>query len=274
MNEEKLYDAASQGRKDEVRRILVDCPDIDVNFAEETGGWSSALHIAVWRDDPIITSLLLAHPAIDPNVQDGAGQTPLATACTIDGGMCFRMLLRNPKSDFSIADDFERIPFLRIAQRAAITNAKWWISFERPVDFGEEGRRTDLLMAARRGMNDHDPEHQSAKADMVSLLERYREDPDGVRQEARVSLGWYNLVAAELFALVVFFCDGLLRIREVGKEEEPRGSEEIRRFLRISGQLPLELQMVLCRRGVGSSLGNIAVNDSEAAFLDLAKKSW
>ena len=59
-------------------------------------------------------------------------------------------------------------------------------------------------------------------------------------------------VAAECFALMVMLCDGLLAIRRrVAIKKRPPNRA---RFFRIASQLPLELQMVMCRRIVGSPL--------------------
>ena len=63
-------------------------------------------------------------------------------------------------------------------------------------------------------------------------------------------------MAAEVFALVVFLCDGLLKI----KEENMSGAA---RFFRMAKELPLELQMVLCHRVVGSMRMNIPGKQSE-----------
>ena len=47
--------------------------------------------------------------------------------------------------------------------------------------------------------------------DMVALLERYKENPEEIRRAMRVEVGWYDEAAAEMFALVVFVSDGLLK---------------------------------------------------------------
>lgn len=68
----------------------------------------------------------------------------------------------------------------------------------------------------------------------------------------------------KLVARIVFLCDGLLEI--------PGGeSQHAARFFRIAQKLPLELQMVLCHRVMGSAGSNIPGVNSEAAFKSLAK---
>jgi len=62
-----------------------------------------------------------------------------------------------------------------------------------------------------------------------------------------------------MFALVVFVSDGLLQIKDTTPSPAAR-------YFSIAMSLPLELQMVLCHRVVGSDKEIILGNESEAAF--------
>ena len=86
------------------------------------------------------------------------------------------------------------------------------------------------------------------------------------RHQVRVELGLADEMAAEMFALVVFVSDGLLQIKDTTTPSPAA------RFFRIATQVPLELQMVLCRRLVESAKEIIHGNESEAAFKELAKR--
>ena len=81
----------------------------------------------------------------------------------------------------------------------------------------------------------------------------------------RKELGWYDDAAAERFALVVFVSDGLLQVNDTTPSPAAR-------FFKIAAQLPLELQMVLCFRLLGSLKEIIPGKDSEVAFKSLAKR--
>ena len=81
----------------------------------------------------------------------------------------------------------------------------------------------------------------------------------------RVELGLVDEQAAGIFALVVFVSDGLLQINDTS-------SSPAARFFSIAAQLPLELQMVLCFRQVGSGKEIIPGKESEVAFKELAKR--
>ena len=81
----------------------------------------------------------------------------------------------------------------------------------------------------------------------------------------RVELGFVDEMAAEMFALVVFVSDGLLQITDATPSPAAR-------FFSIARRLPLELQMVLCYRQVGSCKEIIHGKDSEVAFKVLARR--
>ena len=98
---------------------------------------------------------------------------------------------------------------------------------------------------------------------MVTLLERSQESPNETRHAMRLEIGWYDSAAAEIFALMVFVSDELLQIKDTTPTPAPR-------FLSIARRLPLELQMVLCHRLVGSAKEIISGKDSEVAFKSLA----
>jgi len=86
-----------------------------------------------------------------------------------------------------------------------------------PVD-----EKTDAIGAAMKplkylGMR----EPTTAKKATAALLKTFKEYPDATREMVRVSLGWYDKLAAELFALVVFLSDGLVQVIEGEKATTP-----------------------------------------------------
>jgi len=102
----------------------------------------------------------------------------------------------------------------------------------------------------------------------VTLLERFKSDAAQTRHTMRVDLGWYDKAAAEMFALVVFVSDGILQVNDTTT------TTPAARFFNVAAQLPLELQMVLCYRQVGSVREIISGKESEVAFKELARKLW
>jgi len=124
------------------------------------------------------------------------------------------------------------------------------------MDLGEPGDvdRTDAIGVAK----------QNGRAEVVALLERFKSDAAQTRHAIRVELGLLDELAAEMFAVVVFVSDGLLQIKDTPTTPAAK-------FFYIARSLPLELQMVLCRRLVGSTKETIHGKDSEVAFRSLAE---
>jgi len=125
------------------------------------------------------------------------------------------------------------------------------------MDLGKPGDiyRTDAIGAAKKYGN----------TEAVALLERFKSDAAQTRHMMRVELGWHDELAAEIFALLVFVSDGLLQINDTTPSPAAR-------FFSIARRLPLELQMVLCFRQVGSDNEIIHGKDSEVAFKTLARR--
>ena len=105
----------------------------------------------------------------------------------------------------------------------------------------------------------------------MSVLERFIANPTQTRHELRVKLGMLDEVAAEVFALTVFLCDDLLQLRAGLASTTTASDAAATRYFAIAKRLPMELQMLLCHRVVGSMKQNILRKDSEAAFKSLAR---
>jgi len=101
---------------------------------------------------------------------------------------------------------------------------------------------------------------------VLTLLERFKENPVKTRHAVRLELG--DELAAEMFALVVFVSDGLLQVNDTATPSPAT------KFFNIARSLPLELQMVLCHRLVGSDKDIIPGKESEVAFKELARRFW
>jgi len=124
------------------------------------------------------------------------------------------------------------------------------------MDLGKPGDvdKTDAIGGAKK----------YGKTEAVTLLERFKSDPSQTRHAMRVELGLLDDLAAEMFAVIVFVSDGLLQINDTTPSAAAR-------YFSIAKNLPLELQMLLCRRVVGSSKEIISGKESEVAFKELAR---
>ena len=108
------------------------------------------------------------------------------------------------------------------------------------------------------------------------MLERLIDNPVQTRFQVCAKLGVMGVLAeeAKIFALTVFLCDNLLQLKPgliASTTSNPAAPAAAVQFFIIASKLPMELQMVLCHRAVGSMKQNILHKDSEAAFKSLAR---
>jgi hypothetical protein len=246
-----LYDATRDVREEEVRKILMENKEVNVNWKDSIG-WT-ALHRACSFGNDKIVSMLLAHPDIDVNQKANDGSTPFMWACVNGRTGCVRLLLKDPRVKVNELGNEGTTPLYYAAWDGYLEMIKWWIASGRHLDLGEPGNeKNDAIGGAKKRM----------KTEVVSLLERFRDHQEKTRHDIRKELGCFDELAAEIFALVVFLSDGLLQI----KEENPTGAAAAR-FFKTMKKLPMELQTILCRRVVGSTGENIPGERSEAVHL-------
>ena len=255
-----MMDAVYNGDVMELAELMRQDPGYKVNVGRGLFGFT-LLHHACSRDSrsPVIP-LLLAHPDIDANVKDEDGQTPFYLACFFGNTSCVREMLKDSSVKVNEPNNYGSTPLWQAAVKNHLGVIKWWIASGREIDLGKPGDvdyKYAIGMAKQRG-----------KTEVATLLERFRIDAAQTRHAMRVELGWYDEAAAEMFALVVFVSDGLLQFKDTTT------TTPAVRFFKIITQLPLELQMVLCFRQVGSDKEIIPGKESEVAFKKLARRLW
>jgi len=119
------------------------------------------------------------------------------------------------------------------------------------------------MATAARDTYESEEDHQRKKANgplCADLIDEYERNPVAVRHRLRRQPGLREYFIGHLFALVVFHSDSFAVINE------RTAHSYTRRFFRITSQLPLDLQMVLCNRVFGSPRDIILLRDSEPGF--------
>jgi len=248
--EQQLRYKIVNDHEDEAVAILRAHPSLDVNWKDQND-WT-VLQLASYYGHAKVVKLLLVHPAIDCNVRAPGGFTPLLLACWNDYVSVVYLLLKNPRVNTTLADHGGHTPL-------------WWASSNGNLEVIE------LMIASGKDLGDINPKRRSPmrnaidrrNTEIVSLLRRFIANPTLTCHQVRVKLRLLDKLAAEVFALTVFVCDDLLRL----KPSVCLAS----RFFTIAIKLPVELQMILCCRAVGSTKQNILCKDSEPAFLNLVK---
>jgi len=129
--------------------------------------------------DPVV-SILLAHPDIDPNLKRKFGWTPFITACYYGRTSCVRLLLRDQRVMVNEPDKLET-PLCWAASRGHLDIIKLWIASGREMNLGKPGdiSKTDAIGGAK----------EQGETEVVTLLERFKENPVETRHAMRVGLG-------------------------------------------------------------------------------------
>ena len=250
--------AVRSGNAKMLAELMEQDPGFTVNVYLDGNGWTFLHHACGSGNSSAVIPLLLAHPDIDVNAKATSGSTPFSVACATGSTSCAREILKDSRAKVNEPDNDGFTPLWRAAYFGYLDIIRWWIASGREMDLGKPGDvyKTDAIGGAKR----------EGETEVVTLLERFKSDAARTRYAMRVELGWYDEAAAEMFALVVFISDELLQIKDT-KITTPAA-----RFFDIARSLPLELQMVLCHRLVGSPKEIIPGNDSEVAFKSLAKR--
>ena len=264
--EQLLVNAANGGQFEEVQALLADHPGLNVNWGDIEHRMT-ALHWAPQKGHLEVVKLLLAHHAISVNVQNSRGSTPFSHSCYSGSVAAVRLLLKDPRVDVTLPNYNQCTPLWRASYYGRREVIEWLIASGR--DLG------DLDKKGKWSVTTEYSALEIAKArnqtEVVALLERFIDNPTQTRHELRLRLGVRDELAAEVFALTVFLCDGLLQPRLPALAAPVNVPNPAARFFAIARKLPLELQMVICHRAVGSAKDGILNKDSEAAFKSLAR---
>ena len=247
--------AVENGDAKKVAELMRQDPGFDVNELD-VYGFTSLYYACDCDSRSAVIPLLLAHPDVDVNAKDIDGWTPFHCACC-GRPSCVREMLKDPRVMVNEPGKTGTTPIWRAAFGGHLDIIKWWIASGREMDLGQPGKyTTDVIRVAK----------ERGHAEVVTLLERFEENPVKTRRAARVEFGLLDDLAGEMFALVVFVSDGLLQIKDTTT------TTPAARYFKIARSLPLELQMVLCYRQVGSTKEIIPGKESEVAFKELARK--
>jgi len=247
--------AVWKGDAKKVAEMIRQDPGFKVNMEQDEHGHTLLHYACDGEHRSAVIPLLLAHPDINVNVKDKYGRTPFFTACS-GYTSCVREMLKDSRVNVNEPDNHGFTPLWFTSFNGHLDVIKWWIASGREMDLGKPGDvdQTDAIGAAKR----------RGKTEVASLLVRLKSNPLETIHAMRVELGLIDL-ATEMFALVVFVSDELLQIKDTTTTPAAR-------YFKIVKKLPLELQMVLCFRQVGSEKEIIPGKDSEAAFKSLAER--
>ena len=273
--EKDSIDAAKSGCVEEVRALLRANPDLDVTRKDLNYYCWTALHSASRGGHAEVVKLLLAQAAINVNELTTFGSTPFSFACSHGKVSVVRVLLKDPRVNVTLIEEDECTPLWWAAYHGHFEVVEWLIASGRDLgdlskEMGQGFLKSTTLEIAEK----------KKKTEVAWLLERFMANPAKTRRELKVKIGVLDELAAEMFALTLFLCDDLLQPKPPlatptlsthdSTATISTTTNAATRFFAIASKLPMELQMVLYHRAVGSLRQHILHKDSEAAFKALA----
>jgi len=274
--EEQLWGACFTGDLGALKSLLAGNSTLNVNWAEETR-LDSPLHIVCRLGRLDIVKELLLLPDLDLNRGNRGRATPFSLACQEGHCEIVLWLLADPRTDLNIADLDDCVPLWFATQNGHLPVVQHLLASGRPVRTqvrssfnnsvpAQQGRATCLV--GKTAETEAQFQRRITSGPVISdLLDEFEEDPEGVRLRLRRLPGIREHFVGHTFAIVVFFSDGLARLRR----QTRRTPLEVGRFLKVCARLPLELQMTVCCRVFGSPKDVVPSRDAESGFQWLAR---
>ena len=177
------------------------------------------------------------------------------------------VLLKDPRVDITLGDRNDCSPLWYASRDGILEVIERLIASGR--DLGDVRNKTGKNFDSKE-YTALEIAREENRTEAAALLQRFITNPAQTRHEIRAKLGMLDELAAEVFALTVFLCDDLLQLKPAAHPAHPTAAATTR-FFAIASKLPMELQMIICHRVVGSMKQNILHKDSEAAFKSLAR---
>jgi len=200
--EDQFWNSVYYGRSvTEVKEILKGHPGVNVNWQNSKFIEWTALHRACSSGSDSIVSLLLAHPDIDVNLKTKDGKTGFWLACSDGSASSVRLLLRDARVDVSLSDARGLTPLQRCVSQGYVDSIKWWIVSGRTLDLndpaflaseGNSGVRKEKAAKSsemRKGGGGPGAGDNKGKSEAMTLLHKFRENPEKSREEIRKELG-------------------------------------------------------------------------------------
>jgi ankyrin repeat protein len=266
-----------------VAKMLLEHPRIDVNLPDHDG--MTAFSLACENGSVELVSIMLRNPRIEVNLADKENVTPFFVACQNGHKKVVELLLADHRIDVNvpnihgstslwIASQNGHLPVVQIMlvsgrifdlQKKTVAGQGGWNSKSAAEIARLQSTRTEMdadesevefLLAKKHGVP------------IANLLDFFEQDPHSVRAMLRRLPGIRDPYIGEVFALVVFLSDGLVRLKCDSEE-----NADMRRFFLITQSVHMDLQMLLCNRLFDSPQDIVLTKHSEPAFRKFAKQS-
>lgn len=254
-----------ENKADELEAFLADNPNFDVTSS-------------VWRADLTTGTIYMDHPlhvASRHGWRDTVG-----------------VLLKRPTSIITLLSDSEHgrdvksiLPLVKDSRLDLSTWAAEWVTHLAQVLIERNILIYAKWLVALQGVDARPQLLPALPTNPVgTFFYTFMEDPMRVAYSTRLQLGFLDESAAYVYVISVLLCDGYVRLRPQQKRLKRVGpligyhipdpslpSVTVVGFFRMMAKLPLELQMIVANRCVGSTKDHVLHADSEKALQHLGQ---
>jgi len=234
-----LCDAVVTDNVTEVKRLLAK-PETNVNWCTKDG--KTALAFACQKGNTFIVTLLFRHPGIHINSMDGNNMSQSAFYMALESNNEYIIQMFLKDSRFYRAKSLALVHYQSRDCGSLLYNLLFAYKYHNDIIVNDQLYHVY---------------HQTAK----DFIQRRKTGLQQAILDNQIRYKVKQQLAAGIFSLIVCVCDGLLYLRDV----DPLTNMNIdinlniktHRFFYITRLLPMELQMAICYRTVGSMLNNI-----------------
>jgi len=208
--EEKLWQACSQGRVEEVRKLLQNS-QININWQDPELSRTPFFRACGYSGHIEIVKLLLNDERVDINKANKYGTTPFYIACYSGHIEIVKLLLNDNRVDVNKANDEGATPFFVACCHGLLEVVKYMLLCGREIDFNKKwNNKTSLDISKQRSTstqkfsNETEEEFQKAKRNcpkIVELIESFQRNPNETRAKLRKQLG----LSGKFFLLTCLF---------------------------------------------------------------------
>ena len=238
-----------------------------------------------------VVSLLLADSRIEVNKPTNRGFTPFYVACQNGRKEVVSLLLADMRIDVNKPNKYQYTPLWTASQEGHLPVVQLFLASGREVDTKTKSiagpdawnHKTAAEIARLQGTRAKTAtESQEVYTRrnhngplIADLVDSFDADPAATGQKLRELPEFRDSFISDLFALVVFLCDDLLRVSveslASSSSSSTNNNTKVARFFQIAQALPMELQMLLCNGVFCVGKNMILTKHSEPAFKRLGK---
>jgi len=275
----ELYYAVCDRDEIAVKTLLTTHPNIDVNWTPSPEYHNDTmLHRAVMFNAHNVVNMLLKHPGINVNAMTTFTviRSPFCIACAHGCVEVVKVLLKDPRLDVNMGYDTLNLENCVNPLRSAVVNnclevIEHWIVSDVALPINPD--YDELIQDALELGNT--VSYSNDYKDIAQLLLDYKSGAEAqqrIRRKLKLRFGLLDMLAADIYALTIFLCDGLLSPVVTSTVNLDKKQEKMMKFFNITSQLPMEVQMLICYLAADVMKHNITTIGSEAGFRRLTAK--